>query len=157
MAKCLEKKEFGGLDLDKSGEVAGTNREEVSFLIEAWLETCNSQEKARKLPMQLSVKSEKTRPMTLAERIFAHHVIGGAPMEGLKTGELARVAVDWVIASEAWDDYCWIRLPYLLHGCNGRLGHRTGNGGRGHSCGNRLDVVQDPRVDSHLFHRQTRV
>jgi hypothetical protein len=38
--------------------------------------------------------------MNLAQKIFAHHTIGGCPIEGLAIGDVVRVGVDWIIASE---------------------------------------------------------
>ncbi len=39
--------------------------------------------------------------MTLAEKILAHHAISlPAGVDGVRTGDVVRVAVDWVIASE---------------------------------------------------------
>ena len=37
--------------------------------------------------------------MNLAQKIFAHHAIGGCPIEGLAIGDVVRVGVDWIIAS----------------------------------------------------------
>jgi len=38
--------------------------------------------------------------MTLAQKIFAQHVIGEMPSYGLKAGDVVRVGVDWILASE---------------------------------------------------------
>lgn len=100
IAKCLERREFGGLGLSQSGDIPKGCLEEVLFLVDAWLEAINSQERARKTLLPVAVKSQETKPMTLAEKIFAHHTIGGCPAEGLKVGDMVRVSVDWVISSE---------------------------------------------------------
>ncbi len=101
ISKCLEKKEYGGLALSHNTTLTDADHESVLFLVSAWLESVNSQEKAREFLPPLAVRSSGTRPMTLAEKIFAHHAIGGTAVEGLATGNLARIAVDWVMASEA--------------------------------------------------------
>jgi hypothetical protein len=57
----------------------------------------------------IDIRSEKTKPMNLAQKIFAHHTIGGCPIEGLAIGDVVRVGVDWIIASElSWS----VRLTY---------------------------------------------
>jgi hypothetical protein len=38
--------------------------------------------------------------MTLAENIFAYHIIGGCSVEGIKPGNVVRVSIDWIIASK---------------------------------------------------------
>jgi len=47
----------------------------------------------------IDVRSEKTKPMNLAQQIFAYHAIGGCPIEGLAIGDAVRVEMDWIIAS----------------------------------------------------------
>jgi hypothetical protein len=96
----VDKKAFGGLGLGRSGPATPSDYEEVLFLIEAWLESLNSQEKATTQLSTVDVRSAETKPMNLAQKIFAHHTIGGCTIEGLAIGDLVRVGVDWVIASE---------------------------------------------------------
>jgi hypothetical protein len=100
LEKAVDKKAFGGLGLDRSGPATPSDYEEVHFLIEAWLESLNSQEKATTQLSTVDVRSVETKPMNLAQKIFAHHTIGGCTIEGLAIGDLVRVGVDWVIASE---------------------------------------------------------
>jgi hypothetical protein len=100
ISRCLEKIEFGGLALSQNTSLTDLDHNDILFLVGACLESLNSQEKAREPIPPLAVKSSSTRPMTLAEKIFAHHAIGGTAIEGLTAGEVARIAVDWVIASE---------------------------------------------------------
>jgi hypothetical protein len=38
--------------------------------------------------------------MTLDEKIFAHHTLGGCPIEGITPGDVVRVSIEWIIASE---------------------------------------------------------
>jgi homoaconitase/3-isopropylmalate dehydratase large subunit len=70
------------------------------FLIESWLEALNSEDRVKGGLLTLTTKSEKTKPMTLAEKIFAHHTLGGCSVEGIKPGDVVRVSIDWIIASE---------------------------------------------------------
>jgi hypothetical protein len=100
LEKAVDKKAFGGLGLGRSGPATPSDYEEVLFLIEAWLESLNSQEKATTQLSTVDVRSAETKPMNLAQKIFAHHTIGGCTIEGLAIGDLVRVGVDWVIASE---------------------------------------------------------
>ena len=100
LEKAVDKKAFGGLGLSRSGSATPSDYEEVIFLTEAWLESLNSQEKAATQLSTIDVRSAKTKPMNLAQKIFAHHTISGCPIEGLAIGDLVRVRVDWIIASE---------------------------------------------------------
>jgi hypothetical protein len=100
LEKAVDKKAFGGLGLSRSGPATSSDYGEVLFLTEAWLESLNSQEKAATQLSTIDVWSEKAKPMNLAQKIFAHHTIGGCPIEGLAIGDVVRVGVDWIIASE---------------------------------------------------------
>jgi hypothetical protein len=100
LEKAVDKKAFGGLGLTKGAPAMSTDYEDVIFLTEAWLESLNSQDKSTNPFSTIDIRSEKTRPMNLAQKIFAHHTIGGCPIEGLAIGDVVRVGVDWIIASE---------------------------------------------------------
>ena len=100
VAKSVERTALGGLELDGRADFSEEDRQDILFLVDAWLEQLNSQERSRANPT-MSVKAEQTRPMTLAEKILTYHTLGKIPFEGLHVGNLARVAVDWVICSEA--------------------------------------------------------
>jgi hypothetical protein len=100
LEKAVDKKAFGGLGLSSSRSATPSDYGEVLFLTEAWLESLNSQEKAATQLSTINVRSTETRPMSLAQKIFAHHAIGGCTIEGLAIGDLVRVGVDWIIASE---------------------------------------------------------
>lgn len=104
LEKAVDKKAFGGLGLTKSGPAPSTDYEDVVFLTEAWLEALNSEDKSTNQFSTIDIRSEKTKPMNLAQKIFAHHAIGGCPVEGLAIGDVVRVGVDWIIASElSWN------------------------------------------------------
>ncbi|TVY45091.1 putative aconitate hydratase [Lachnellula subtilissima] len=100
LAKCVDSKSFGGLGLSKQSILQEEDRSNALFLVEVWLEALNSQDRVNDSPSTIATKSHRTKPMTLSEKIFAHHTIGGCPVEGLKAGDVVRVSIDWVIASE---------------------------------------------------------
>ena len=105
--QCLESKAHGGLGLD----LADTNNsggnedvhEAILFQTEVWLEALNSEDRARRLRPGITSKPAGRRPMTLSEKILAHHAVSTLPSEGPTVGDTVRVRVDWVISSElAW-------------------------------------------------------
>jgi hypothetical protein len=101
--KVVDKKAFGGLGLPEDSIVAATPAQvgETLFLAEAWLEGINSRERAADFLAGCRPKAaEGTRPMTLAEKIFAQHVVGEKPAKGLAAGDVVRVGIDWILASE---------------------------------------------------------
>ncbi|RAH70345.1 aconitase family protein [Aspergillus aculeatinus CBS 121060] len=87
-----------------------TQRQGLRGLLEAWLESLNSAERARGLHSPLSVRASSTRPMTLAEKILAHHAFSLPSAEGLKGGDFIRVTVDWIIASEL----SWVGMKHSM-------------------------------------------
>ncbi|RDW80791.1 putative 3-isopropylmalate dehydratase [Coleophoma crateriformis] len=103
-------------DIDNSGasnsnaQLKNEQFEDLEFLVEAWLEALNSAESARTLPAPLPVRSLGTRPMTLAEKIFAHHAFSLPSPDGLKSGELVRISIDWIIASEL----SWVGMKHSM-------------------------------------------
>jgi len=70
----------------------------VLFLVSAWLESLNSEDRAKNPPKMLSSRPEGRRGMTLSEKIFAAHDI--ERRGELKPGDMVRVDVDWIMASE---------------------------------------------------------
>jgi hypothetical protein len=100
LAKCLDGKSFGGLGLDKESISEESDRKNILYLIESWLEALNSQDRVKGVPLTIATKSKKTKPMTLAENIFAHHTLGGCPVEGIKPGYVVRISIDRIFASE---------------------------------------------------------
>lgn len=98
-------KELGGLGISSSSPsnpwpLSSQNLEDVRFLVEAWLEALNSADTSRRLPDPVAIKDHVRRPMTLSEKIFAHHATRVSSPLGIKPGDFIRVSVDWVIASE---------------------------------------------------------
>jgi len=101
---CRTETERGGLGfLETRGidwSLSQVQLQGLRDLLEAWLESLNSAESGRCLPAPLSVKASTTRPMTLAEKILAHHAFSLPSADGLKTGDFVRASIDWIIASE---------------------------------------------------------
>ncbi|KAL0941577.1 aconitase [Colletotrichum truncatum] len=81
--------------------------QEVEFLVEAWLSAISSREDASQqarpvLRKRLGTPSD-ARPMTLTEKIMVYHAFSLPSPRGVKPGDVVRVSLDWVIASEvAW-------------------------------------------------------
>lgn len=111
---CHTEKERGGLGFSETPcmEWSLTQRqfEDLRNLFEAWLESLNSVESGRSLPATLSVKASATKPMTLAEKILAHHAFLLPSALGLESGDFVRTSVDWIIASEL----SWVVSPFIL-------------------------------------------
>lgn len=98
--KVIDSPSFGGLGIGHATSLSDEERDEVLFLVDAWLEALNAQEKAApQLPLTTQ-RSPQARPMTLAQKIFAQHVVGGCPEQGLQAGDVVRVNIDWILASE---------------------------------------------------------
>ena len=101
--QCLEDAFHGGLGISKDAPFTKELREAVAFQLEVWLESLNSEDRSRKPLSPLPLRPAGRRPMTLSQKILAHHAISSIAPEALATGDLVRVAVDWVITSElAW-------------------------------------------------------
>ncbi|KIX06230.1 uncharacterized protein Z518_04205 [Rhinocladiella mackenziei CBS 650.93] len=98
--KVVDKKSFGGLGLVDATPATPAQYAEVLFLVDAWLEAINSKERAKSFLSYRSSPAEGTGPMTLAQKIFAQHVVGERPSRGVKAGDVVRVGVDWILASE---------------------------------------------------------
>jgi hypothetical protein len=129
LEKAVDKKTFGGLGLTKGAPAMSTDYKDVIFLTEAWLESLNSQDKSTNPFSTIDVRSEKMKPMNLAQKIFAHHTIGGCPIEGLAIGDVVRVGVDWIIASElSWSVSHYYTTSVVREPTNAPTGHGKGVG-----------------------------
>lgn len=74
------------------------NEMEVISFVEAYLEALNSQDRYQTELKPLDARPSGRRGMTLTEKIFAAHDV---ERKGeVKPGDVIRVDVDWVIASE---------------------------------------------------------
>ena len=101
--KCLEHKSHGGFGFSGNEPFTPEMRQRVSFQVEAWLESLNSEDNAHQMLQPLDTRPSERRPMTLSQKILAHHAVGNVPREGLAQGDFVRTSVDWVISSElAW-------------------------------------------------------
>ncbi|KAL4768701.1 aconitase iron-sulfur domain-containing protein [Aspergillus nidulans var. acristatus] len=111
---CRTTTDRGGLAIirdESSGWTSGpTQLQSVQSLIEAWLEALNAAESATQLPAPLPAKTPNTWPMTLAEKILVQHAFSLPSPQGVSVGELMRVSVDWVIASEL----SWVGMKHSM-------------------------------------------
>lgn len=119
LEKVIDSPNFGGLGLGSSRTTEATPQQvsESLFLVEAWLDSVTSAERAKGFLSYLPSAAPGTKPMTLAQKIFAQHVIGDKPAQGLVAGDVVRVGVDWILASElSWAvSKSSHILPFLLH------------------------------------------
>ena len=96
---CRQPTTLGGLGITHDDLLIIEQESEILFLVSAWLEALNSADHAKNLPSPLPHRPARRRGMTLSEKIFAMHDM---EHKGFVTpGELIRIHVDWVIASEA--------------------------------------------------------
>ncbi|PWY79618.1 aconitase family protein [Aspergillus heteromorphus CBS 117.55] len=101
---CTEDIELGGLSLSPDRPLSDPDREQIRFLLDAWLRASTH------MDVQLDAGSQTSPdhpnlagsgpPMTLSEKIFTHHLLAGSNSTGLKAGDVIRVEVDWILASE---------------------------------------------------------
>ncbi|PKX91257.1 aconitase family protein [Aspergillus novofumigatus IBT 16806] len=96
---CTHPHDLGGLGLDDASDLTVQQESEVLFLVSAWLEALNSADRSRSMLAPLPSRPPGRRGMTLSEKIFALHDV--AHRGRVAPGDLIRVDVDWVIASEA--------------------------------------------------------
>lgn len=96
--KCRTSSNFGGLGLTADQQLDDQQIKEIIFLCEAWLESLNSADAATHRPPPLANRPSSRRGMTVAEKYLALHDVehGGS----VRPGQVIRVAVDWIMASE---------------------------------------------------------
>lgn len=90
--------DFGGLGYSLDAELGAKEEAEVLFLVSAWLESLNSADRSKSPATPLLGRPKGRRGMTLSEKIFAAHDI--ARTGEVKPGDVVRVDVDWIMASE---------------------------------------------------------
>ena len=95
---CLANPDFGGLGYAPDQQLDETQRLEVLFLVSSYLEALNSQDRYGSPIKPLDTRPAGRRGMTLAEKIFAAHDV--QRRGEVKPGDVIRVDVDWVMASE---------------------------------------------------------
>lgn len=118
---CATDAELGGLGIgadsvawcpDSAATAAGAAADEralheAEFLVDAWLSAVSSREASSQqarpaLRKRLGTPAD-ARPMTLAEKILVYHAFSLPSARGVRPGDVVRVSLDWVIASEvAW-------------------------------------------------------
>lgn len=96
--KCTGPRNFGGLGLDQQSELNESERGEILFLCEAWLESLNAADRQLQRATPLHSRPRGRRGMTLTEKLFAMHDV--QPQGSVRPGQVIRVAVDWIMASE---------------------------------------------------------
>jgi len=95
---CTTETDFGGLGLPEDGLLDYSQAKEVLFYASAYLEALNYQDRSATKPSPLHKRPPGRRGMTLAEKIFAAHDVSGRGE--VKPGDVIRLDIDWVIASE---------------------------------------------------------
>ena len=119
--KVTQSPSFGGLGLSSNYAVPTTTQyEEAVFLCEAWLESVKSQERAKDFIAVNDWPVQGAKPMTLAQKIFTQHALSSKAEHGLSLGDVVRVGVDWILASELSvssieNAYLLLGLLYLTH------------------------------------------
>lgn len=97
-ALSISPTDFGGLGFTADSDLEQKEEAEVLFLVSAWLEALNSADRSKAPAKLLPSRPEGRRPMTLTEKIFAAHDI--EKTGSVKPGDVVRVNVDWIMASE---------------------------------------------------------
>ncbi|PVI02551.1 aconitase iron-sulfur domain-containing protein [Periconia macrospinosa] len=95
---CKADPDFGGLGLSDSNVLNESQSNELLFYVSAYLEALNYQDRNATPRTPLRERPFGRRGMTLAEKIFAAHDVSG--QGEVKPGDVIRLDVDWVIASE---------------------------------------------------------
>jgi hypothetical protein len=95
---CKTETDFGGLGFSDGSTLDDSQAEEVLFYASAYLEALNYQDRSVSKPAPLYERPAGRRGMTLAEKIFAAHDVTGRGE--VKPGDVIRLDIDWVIASE---------------------------------------------------------
>lgn len=95
---CEMGPDFGGIGLSLDRECDDAETTQVLFFVSAYLEALNYQDRSASSPPVLHHRPAGRRGMTLSEKIFAAHDI--SRKGEVKPGDVIRLDVDWVIASE---------------------------------------------------------
>uniref|UniRef100_C9K7B9 Aconitase AMT8 n=1 Tax=Alternaria alternata TaxID=5599 RepID=AMT8_ALTAL len=108
----VTEQELGGLGISGKSweEVDEHTLHEIKFLTDAWLTAAESRAAARHLPQPLKQQDTRRLPMNLAEKILAHHAFSVPRRERVVAGDLLRVSIDWVIASEL----SWVGMKHSV-------------------------------------------
>jgi homoaconitase/3-isopropylmalate dehydratase large subunit len=90
--------DFGGLGLPTDRALKDNEASEVLFFVSAYLDALNYQDRKASPVQSLTTRPSERRGMTVAEKIFAAHDVSGKGE--VKPGDVIRLDVDWVMASE---------------------------------------------------------
>lgn len=97
---CAEDRELGGHSISATKLLTDADREKIVFLVDSWLYAASHETANEVTTTDIDISSRTRRPMTLSEKIFAHHALPGDLSTGVKVGDVIRVSVHWVLASE---------------------------------------------------------
>lgn len=97
-ARGILSPEFGGLGYQPDAELDEQQESALLFLEAAYLEALNSADRGGGTIPYLTARPEGRRGMTLSEKIFAAHDLAHKGV--VKPGDVVRVKVDWILASE---------------------------------------------------------
>lgn len=97
---CSEDRELGGHSISATQLLTDADHEKIAFLVDSWLYAASHEVANEVITTDVGISLKLHRPMTLSEKIFAHHMLPGNPSTGVKAGDVIRVSVDWVLASE---------------------------------------------------------
>jgi homoaconitase/3-isopropylmalate dehydratase large subunit len=95
---CRTEPDFGGLGFPLDHDFNNAENSEVFFFVSAYLEALNYQDRTVSALPFLHHRPAGRRGMTVAEKIFATHDV--SHKGEVKPGDVIRLDVDWVIASE---------------------------------------------------------
>jgi hypothetical protein len=98
LALAIQYPDFGGLGFQPEQELNPCEEAKVLFLISAWLESINSADRSKQPLKMLDARPKGRRGMTVGEKTFSAHDI--ARKGEVKPGDMIRVDVDWIMASE---------------------------------------------------------
>ncbi|KAK5710464.1 hypothetical protein LTR15_012954 [Elasticomyces elasticus] len=96
--RCITAPDFGGLGLSAEVDLSDSDVSEVLFFVSAYLEALNYEDRNGSSTKPLDHRPPGCRGMTLAEKIFAAHDVASNGV--VKPGDVIRLDVDWIIASE---------------------------------------------------------
>ena len=109
-------KEFGGLGTKDTASASYFTTESdfanAAFIVEALLLSLSAEAYSRNFLTTSLPPYRDTKPMTLAQKIFAQHLIGTATPAEVGAGTVVRVGLDWILSSEL----SWQVGIALMHG-----------------------------------------
>lgn len=132
--KATKSPNYGGVGLSSTSAPTPSQLSEVKFLVDAWLQSITSAEGSNSYLSTTPTRSANAKPMTLAQKIFTQHALASPQAQyGLAVGDVVRVGVDWILASElSWasmedtytelgspgiwrNDRFWIAGDHIVH------------------------------------------